>query len=69
MKTLEELLRTKVTSKFVSEGKRIEITPIFRVAVQGEADNAVHIIIHPQDYDGDTLDFLVTGNVLTPIGL
>ena len=68
MKTLEELLRTKVIHRRESDGQEVEITPEYRVAVQGDVDNTVHIIIHPLGYHGDTLDFYVTGNELTPIG-
>jgi hypothetical protein len=58
---LEELLRTKVTLNGV------EITPQFRVSVQEIRPDFIHFIIHPQDYDGATLDFYVRGNNLTQL--
>ena len=42
----------------------VEIRPDFRVAVQAVSEIGVHIIIHPEGVDGDTLDFIVKGNVL-----
>lgn len=63
MKTLEQLLKTKmpVTDK---DGHAIEVTPTFRVAVQGERNGGTHIIVHPAECSGDTLDFVVRGNEL-----
>lgn len=62
--TLEDLLRMKVQS----EGKDgpVYISPNFRVAVQSINEAGIHIIIHPDSYSGDTLDFLVKGNRLIP---
>lgn len=57
MVTLEELLKhTDKNGKLVTE---------FRVAVQQTFDRGVKFIIHPQDVDGPTLDFMVSDNFLT----
>ena len=56
--TFEELLKTKIKID------DIEIQPDFRVVVQAETDQGVHVIIHPLNYSGNTLDFLVNGNEL-----
>jgi hypothetical protein len=61
--TLEELLKTKVKDDF-NEKKDVQFVPDFRVAVQNTTAEGVHFIIHPFGYDGDTLDFIVKGNVL-----
>lgn len=62
---LEELLRTKVESDGIN-GK-VQISPSFRVAVQSESDAGVHIIIHPDGYNGETLDYMVKGDDLSQI--
>jgi hypothetical protein len=64
--TLEELLRTKVKSKN-KDYQDVEISPDFRVAVQNMTDAGVHVIVHPDGYDSETLDFVVSGNELTPL--
>jgi len=56
MITLEQLLKTKKDGKPVKE---------FRVSVQKTFDRGVLFIVHPQDSDGDTLDFMVSDNLLT----
>jgi len=62
--TLEDLLRTKVKVKD-KDGNDVEISPDFRVAVQGEPyDGGVHFIIHPFGHSGETLDFVVIGNTI-----
>jgi hypothetical protein len=61
MKTLEELLKTKVRLRNDSE-----FTPDFRIAVQTAKDGGQHIIVHPWGHSGDTLAFVVKGNELTP---
>lgn len=63
--TLEELLRSKVSLNMPAplSGAK-EVTPDFLVAVQDQTPEGVHIIIHPDGYNGDTLDFLVSGNTL-----
>lgn len=57
-KTFEELLK----EKYKIDGR--EIQPDFRVAIQSERTDGVHIIIHPMNTNGTTLDFLVRGNEL-----
>jgi len=57
MITLEQLLKT-VDKK----GKPVTE---FRVSVQKTFDRGVLFIIHPQDADGGTLDFMVSDNLLT----
>jgi len=46
----------------------IQYAPEFRVSVQDECDGGVHIIIHADGHNSETLDFMVTGNNLKPIG-
>ena len=65
MKTLYDLLKTKVPAKD-KDGNAIEITPEFRVAVQDDKYDTIHIIIHPMGHSGATLDFIVKGNTLIP---
>lgn len=68
--TLEDLLRTKVKGKDKDENE-VEYSPEFRVAVQSLEGNGefkgVHILIHPNGHNGETLDFLVNRNELTLI--
>lgn len=64
--TLEDLLRTKVQDHFEHAGD-VEFVPDFRVAVQGESEDGVHFIIHPDGYDGNTLDFIAKGNEVKPM--
>lgn len=66
MKTLEQLLKTKMPSKD-KDGLPIEVTPNFMMAVQGERNGGIHIIVHPAECSGDTLDFIVRGNELGPL--
>lgn len=62
--TLEDLLSTTVPAKD-KDGNNIEISPDFRVSVQGRPfDGGIHFFIHPFGHSGDTLDFIVTGNTL-----
>ena len=61
--TLEDLLRMKVKVKDIS-GKEIEMTPDFRVSVQHFKEDKIHFIIHPEGYNGETIDFVVKGNKL-----
>ena len=62
--TLEQLLKMTVTK---GEGKKAKEVPVteFRVSVQHTFDRGVKFIIHPQDVNGPTLDFLVSDNILT----
>lgn len=63
MKTLEQLLKTKVFSQ--SFGNLVKISPDFRVAVQEiDEEKGVRIIIHALNYNSDTLDFWVKDNIL-----
>ncbi len=63
MKTLEQLLKTPAQMR-----NGVRFIPDFRVAVQEETRDGVHIIIHPSGHNGDTLDFRVKGNNLHPLG-
>ena len=55
--TLEQLLKSvDKDDKPVTE---------YRVSVQKTFDRGVLFIIHPQDVGGDTLDFMVSDNILT----
>lgn len=63
---LEELLRTQVECED-GRGNTVQISPEFRVSVQGERDGGLHFIIHAHGYDSETLDFVVKGNELTQI--
>lgn len=60
---LEQLLRTMVPAQNF-DGDDIEISPEFRVAVQSITPDGVHIIIHANGHNSDTLDFIVSGNEL-----
>lgn len=59
--TFEELLRTKHTTKNIND-EEINVTPDYRIAVQEETEEGVRIIVHPMDYNGETLDLIVKGN-------
>ena len=67
MKTLQELLEMKVTTNNSEGDTSPEFSPDFRVAVQAIHEDGVHIIIHPMNHNGDTLDFLVRGNNLSGV--
>ena len=66
---LEQLLRMTVP---VPEGcvapAGTPTSPEFRIAIQKIIDDGpitgVHIIVHPNGYNGDTLDFVVVGDQL-----
>ena len=58
-KTFEEVLNE--TYKIDNQ----EITPDFRVAIQAKRTDGVHIIVHPMNTSGTTLDLLVKGNVIS----
>lgn len=62
--TLEQLLRMQVKAPRVIPGSDTKYSPDFRVAVQEVTNDGVRIIIHPHGHDGETLDFVVTGNEL-----
>ena len=65
--TLEDLLKMQIDGISRVTNKPIKYSPDFRIAVQGERDGGIHIIVHAQDHDSDTLDFIVNGNELTPL--
>jgi hypothetical protein len=60
--TLEQLLKMKV-----GEGKDEKPVVEFRVKVQNTFDRGVHFIIHPEGVDGETIDFMVSDNLLTDL--
>lgn len=67
--TLEDLLRMTVPvgpGCVAPEGT--PMSPDFRVAVQHIGGDGVHIIVHPMGHNGETLDFVVSGNKLEPRG-
>lgn len=64
--TLEDLLRATIKSSD-KDGNEIEVVPDFRVAVQAVRSNGVHFIIHPNEHNGETLDFVATGNEIEPL--
>ena len=64
--TLEELLRMQVDATD-KDGKRIKITPDFIISVQDERDGKIRIIIHPIGHSGETLDRLVSGDILEEV--
>ncbi len=67
-KTLETLLKMTVAAKNSVTGATVMVSPGFIVSVQRELpDGGVHFIIHPDGYNGDTLDFVVNGNELEQI--
>lgn len=57
MVTLEQLLK--------SVDKKKQPVTEFRVSVQKTFDRGVLFIVHPDGVDGDTLDFMVSDNLLT----
>ena len=62
--TLEQLLRMKIAGTSPVTGKAIQYPPEFRVAVQNETEDGVHIIVHANGHNSETLDFIVKGNEL-----
>jgi hypothetical protein len=66
MTRLEDLLRMTVPAKD-KDGNAIEMTPGFRVSVQRKNDDGVHFIIHADGHNSDTLDYIVSGDVLRPL--
>ena len=70
--TIEELLSMKVKGKngvLKEQGKpcEVEVSPEFRVAVQNITDEGVHIIIHANGHNSDTIDLLVKDNKVSVI--
>jgi len=64
--TLQQLLETTVISQD-KDGNNVEVSPDFRVSVQKVINGGLHFIIHPSGHDGETLDFVVTGNTVEPL--
>lgn len=62
--SLEKLLRMEIKGTSPITGEDISYPPEFRVAVQNKTDEGVHIIIHANGHNSDTLDFLVRENEL-----
>lgn len=67
--TLEKLLRTKIKGVSPVSGEAIEFFPEYRVSVQKETEEGVHIIIHANSYNSATLDLLVSGDTIKNIGV
>jgi hypothetical protein len=65
--TLEQLLRMEIKGKSPVSKEDISYPPEFRVAVQSKTDDGVHIIIHANGHNSETLDFIVRGNKLLPM--
>jgi hypothetical protein len=57
MKTLEEYLKENKDKAYLGHALKVNVI---------DKDGDVHIYIHPQSVDGDTLDFIVEGNNLIP---
>lgn len=64
--TIEELLSMKVLSENHRQ-EPIQVSPEFRVAVQKITTEGVHIILHANGHDSDTLDLLVKDDKVTII--
>ena len=62
--SLEKLLKMKVKGENSVTKKEVEFSPDFRIAVQNITEKGVHIIVHANGHNSDTLDFLVKGNKL-----
>lgn len=62
--TLEDLLRVTVDVYSPVQKAEVAVLPDHVVSVQSFKDGGVHFIIHPNGYDGETLDFIVRGNTL-----
>jgi len=65
--TFEKLLRMQIKGYSPVEGKSIEFSPDFRVSVQNldaefSGKKGVHIIVHADEHNSETLDLLVCGN-------
>ena len=67
MTRLEDLLRMTVPA-LDKDGIVIAMTPEFRVSVQKISDDGVHFIIHANGHNSDTLDYIVDGDQLRPLG-
>jgi len=65
--SLEKLLRMEIKGTSTIHGGTISYSPEFRVTVQSKAEKGVHIIIHADGHNSDTLDFLVKDNELVQL--
>ena len=65
--TLEDLLRTKKKCINGVSKREVEVPLTFVVDIGQEREDGLHFYIHPADENGETLDFLVKGNELTPL--
>lgn len=65
--TLEDLLRTKKKGVSPVSKKEVEVPLTFVVDIGQEREDGVHFYIHPAHENGETLDFIVKGNELTPL--
>jgi hypothetical protein len=62
--TLQELLHMQIDGINQVTGETIKYSPDFLISVQEiRPDGIVKIIVHPDGYSGETLDFLVDGNI------
>ena len=66
--TLEDLLKMKINGVSPVTKEPIQYSPDFRMAVQREMEGGVHVIVHADGHNSETLDFIVTGNELNPLG-
>lgn len=64
MPDLETLLRMQIEDVSPVSGEPISYSPDFRVAVQRIGEGGVHIIIHANGHNSETLDYIVSGNEL-----
>lgn len=65
--SLEQLINSKVEVEF--DGEQTSIVPDLRIAKQKELAFGVHVIVHPAEHSGTTLDFVVCGNTCAPLDL
>lgn len=65
MTTLEDLIRQHAWRS--DNDNRPNRTNEFRLSAFSIDGDGVHIYIHPMNANGDTLDYMVNGNILTPI--
>ena len=59
IRKLYELLSMEVEIDSPVLGKKVMITPEFRVAFQGNKQGGKHFIIHASGHNSDTLDIVV----------
>lgn len=44
------------------DGNTVMVSPEFRVAVQSKTDEGIHVIVHANGHNSDTVDLIVTGD-------